>query len=110
MAKRKKRFVREGFTDDEQLTVFDLLFKKDLSKNDIAKLKKVSIDLLDKVKLRIKELHNWTEKANTQAAIQTLVRNTLWTSLPESYSNDSIDDYSNKLYEYIYERYPFVIA
>lgn len=110
LGKEEKRFVREGFTDDEQLTVFDLLFKKDLSKNDIAKLKKVSIDLLDKVKLRIKELHNWTEKANTQAAIQTLVRNTLWTSLPESYSNDSIDDYSNKLYEYIYERYPFVIA
>lgn len=108
--KEEKRFVREGFADDEQLTIFDLLFKKDLSKSDIAKLKKVSIELLDKVKSRIKELHNWTEKPNTQADIQNLVKDTLWINLPDSYSDTSILDYSKKLYEYIFERYPIVAA
>lgn len=106
--KEEKRFVREGFADDEQLTIFDLLFKKDLSKKDIAKLKNVSVELLDKVKSRIKELYDWTVKPDTQADIQTLVQNTLWLNLPESYSESSILDYSKKLYEYIFEHYPFV--
>lgn len=106
----EKRFVREGFTDDEQLTIYDLLFKENISKSDIDKLKKVSVDLLVMVKNRIASLHNWREKATTTAIIGQLIHDTLYQELPESYDISEIEPYSKKLYEYIYERYPFVAA
>lgn len=106
----EKRFVREGFTDDEQLTIYDLLFKENISKSDIDKLKKVSVDLLVMVKNRIATLHNWREKATTTAIIGQLIHDTLYQELPESYDINEIEPYSKKLYEYIYERYPFVAA
>ncbi len=106
----EKRFVREGFTDDEQLTIYDLLFKENISKSDIDKLKKVSVDLLIMVKNRISTLHNWREKATTTAIIGQLIHDTLYQELPESYDISEIEPYSKKLYEYIFERYPIVAA
>lgn len=106
----EKRFVREGFADDEQLTIYDLLFKENISKSDIDKLKKVSVDLLVMVKNRIATLHNWREKATTTAIIGQLIHDTLYQELPESYDISEIEPYSKKLYEYIYERYPIVAA
>ena len=108
--REEKRFVREGFTDDEQLTIYDLLFKENISKSDIDKLKKVSVDLLVMVKNRIATLHNWREKATTTAIIGQLIHDTLYQELPESYDISEIEPYSKKLYEYIYERYPIVAA
>lgn len=106
----EKRFVREGFEDDEQLTLYDMLFDPNISKADIAKLKKLSMELLEKVKSRIKELHNWSEKNETKAQIATLIRDTLWEGLPESYSDESIAEYSDKIYKYVYDRYPIIAA
>lgn len=106
----EKRFVREGFADDEQLTIYDLLFKENISKNDIAKLKLLSIELLNAIKSRISEMHNWTEKPDTQATVGKIIHDTLYEQLPEPYSFEDVDTYSQKLYNYVYERYPFVAA
>ncbi len=106
----EKRFVREGFADDEQLTIYDLLFKENISKADITKLKKLSVEILEKVKHRIAEHHNWREKKETKADIGNLIHNTLYEELPESYSIDEVKPYSEKLYQYVYDRYPFVAA
>ena len=108
--REEKRFVREGFTDDEQLTFYDLLFDANISKSEIAKLKKLSVELLDKVKSRIRELHNWREKDETRAQVATLIHETLYQDLPESYAIDSIDQYSQKVFNYVYDRYPIVAA
>lgn len=106
----EKRFVREGFADDEQLTIYDLLFKENISKSDIAKLKRLSVELLNTIKSRISEMHNWTEKPNTQATVGKIIHDTLYEQLPEPYSFEDVDTYSQKLYNYVYERYPFVAA
>lgn len=108
--REEKRFVREGFTDDEQLTFYDLLFDQNISKSEIAKLKKLSVELLDKVKSRISELHNWREKDETRAQVATLIHETLYQDLPESYPIESIDQYSQKVFNYVYDRYPVVAA
>lgn len=106
----EKRFVREGFADDEQLTIYDLLFKENISKSDIAKLKRLSVELLNTIKSRISEMHNWTEKPDTQATVGKIIHDTLYEQLPEPYSFEDVDTYSQKLYNYVYERYPFVAA
>lgn len=108
--REEKRFVREGFSDDEELTFYDLLFDPDISKSEIGKLKKLSVELLDKIKSRIKELHNWREKDETRAQVATLIHESLFRDLPESYPIESIDQYSQKVFQYVYERYPIIAA
>ncbi len=101
----QQRYVREGFTNDEELSLYDMLFREDLSKGDIKKIKEVSVSLLQKVKAKIMELNHWTDKQETKAMVDTLIRDTLWAELPESYDEISISAYRQKIYEYVYTRY-----
>ena len=101
----EQRYVREGFSSDEELSLYDLLFKDDLSKTDIKKIKEVAATLLQKVKAKIAELDHWTDKQETKAAVDNLIRDTLWAELPESYDEISISGYRQRIYEYVYTRY-----
>ena len=101
----EQRYVREGFNSDEELSMYDMLFKDNLSPNDIKKIKEVAVDLLYKVKSKIAELDHWTDKQETKAAVDNLIRDTLWAELPESYDEVSISVYRQKIYEYLYTRY-----
>lgn len=105
MSQEEQRYVREGFTSDEELSLFDMLFRDDLSKTDIEKLKEVAASLLQKIKMKIAEFDHWTDKQETKAAINNLIRNTLWTELPECYDEDSILICRQQIYEYVYTRY-----
>ncbi|MDE5967103.1 MAG: type I restriction endonuclease subunit R [Lachnospiraceae bacterium] len=105
MDEEQQRYVREGFTNDEELSLYDLLFSGNLSKQDIQKIKKVAVDLLAKIKEKIAELDHWTDKQETKAAVDNLIRNTLWDGLPECYDEVSISVCRQKIYEYVYTRY-----
>lgn len=105
MNQEEQRYVREGFASDEELSFYDMLFREDLSKNDIKKLKAVAADLLHKVKAKIAELDHWTDKQETKAAVDNLIRDTLWAELPECYDEISISTYRQNIYEYVYTRY-----
>ena len=108
MDHEEQRYVREGFSSDEELSLYDMLFSENLSKKDILKIKEVAIELLRKVKEKIAELDHWKDKQETRAVVDNLIRDTLWSELPESYDELSISSYRQKIYEYVYVRYPFV--
>lgn len=105
MNSEQQRYVREGFTSDEELALYDMLSKKDLSKTDITKIKEVAVALLQKVKAKIAELNHWTDKQETKATVDNLIRDTLWAELPECYDELSISEYRQRIYEYVYTRY-----
>ena len=105
MDQEEQRYVREGFSSDEELSLYDLLFRDDLSKTDIKKLKEVAAMLLQKIKEKISELDHWTDKQETKAAVDNLIRDILWSELPECYDEISISMYRQKIYEYVYTRY-----
>ena len=107
MSQEQQRYVREGFSSDEELSVYDMLFRDDLSKADIKKIKEVAVSLLAKVKEKISQLDHWTDKQETRAMVDVLIRDTLL-ELPESYSDESITYYRQQIYEYVYTRYPDV--
>ena len=104
----QQRYVREGFFSDEELSVYDLLFSENLTKQEIETIKKVSVDLLTKIKQQIAKLDHWTDKQETKAIVDNLIRNTLWQELPNSYDVSDIQTYQKKIYEYVYMRYPEV--
>lgn len=108
MNEEEKRYVREGLASDEELSLYDLLFRSDLSKKDIQAIKKAAATLLKKIKSRIAVLDHWTDKAETRADVNILIRDTLWTEMPESYSDESLDVCRKKIYEYVYAKYKTV--
>jgi len=101
----EQRYVREEFANDEELSIYDLLYKDGLTKQEIKKIKEVSASLLHKIKQKIGELDHWTDKDETKSAVRNMIRDTLWTELPESYSDESIDEYRQKIFEYVIVRY-----
>ena len=105
LTEEQQRFVREGFESDEELSVYDLLFKDDLSKKDITTIKKVAVDLLAKIKERIAQLDHWTDKQETKAIVDNLIRDILWEELPESYDETKVSQCRQRIYEYVYTRY-----
>ena len=105
LSEEEKRYVREGFENDEQLTMYDILMKDDLTKNEIKKIKEVAVELLDKIKEQLATMDHPFEKRETKAAIIVTIRDTLWQMLPESYSDESIDTYKDAVYEYVQQRY-----
>ena len=105
MNQEEQRYVREGFKSDEELTLYDMLFRNDLNKNDIKKLKTVAAELLGKIKAKISEYDHWTDKQETKAAVDNLIRDTLWAELPECYDEASIWGYRQRIYEYVYTHY-----
>ncbi len=102
----QKRYVREGFENDEELTIFDLLIKDSLSKEDVKQVKKLAQTMLSKIKERIRELDHWRDKEETRSIISVLIRDLLWADLPESYDDSAIATYRQQIYEYVYQAYP----
>ena len=104
MTEEEQRYVREGFSNDEELSIYDLLFSDSLSKTDIAKIKKVSVDLLSKIKTRIAQMDHWTDKEETKAAVNILIRDILYEEIPDSMF-DQLDHYRTVIYEHVYTHY-----
>lgn len=107
MSEEEQRYAREGFSSDEELSIFDLLFSEDLSKSDIDKIKKMSVDLLAKVKEKIASMDHWTDKQETSAAVKVLIRNVLYKEIPDSMF-DRVEEYRKVIYEHIYTHYKAV--
>jgi type I restriction enzyme R subunit len=105
LTEEEKRYIREGFDNDEQLSMYDILFKNDLSKQDIKKLKMVAKDLLEKIKTQLATMDHPFDKQETQAAILISIRDLLWEELPDSYSDESINHYQDAIYNYVYHQF-----
>jgi type I restriction enzyme R subunit len=105
LSEEERRFVREGFDDDEQLSMYDVLMKDNLSKDDIKKLKTVAKELLEKIKALLATMDHPFDKQETKAAIIITIRDILWQELPESYSEENITQYRDAVYNYVSQHY-----
>ena len=105
LTEEEKRYIREGFENDEQLSMYDVLMKENLSKNEIKKLKVVAKELLEKIKAQLATMDHPFDKQETKAAIIITIRDILWKELPESYSDESINYYRDAVYNYVSQHY-----
>ncbi|MDO8440185.1 MAG: type I restriction endonuclease subunit R, partial [Polaromonas sp.] len=78
----QRRAVEEGLSE-EQLALFDLLSRSDLSKADRERIKQASRELLAGVLQVIAPLDRWTEKEQTQAEVETFILDHVFQVLPE---------------------------
>ncbi len=105
LTEEEKRYVREGFDNDEQLSMYDVLIKDNLSKDDIKKLKKVAKELLEKIKEQLATMDHPFDKQETKASIIVTIRDVLWQELPDSYADESINYYRDAVYQYVSQHY-----
>ena len=105
LTEEEKRYIREGFENDEQLSMYDVLMKDDLSKEDIKKLKVVAKELLERIKAQLATMDHPFDKQETRASIIITIRDILWKELPESYSDESINYYRDAVYNYVSQHY-----
>ena len=108
LTEEEKRYVREGFDNNEQLSMFDVLMKDDLTKEDIKKLKSVAKELLEKIKDQLSTMDHPFDKQETKSAIIVTIRDILWSELPASYSDESINYYRDAVYSYVSQHYGYV--
>ena len=101
-----QRFVREGFENEEELAMYDLLFKDSLTKEEIKQLKSTAKELLQKVKEAIHQMHNWREKEETKANVEKVIRNVLYMELPHSYDDQDMEQCRRQVFSYVYDAYP----
>lgn len=101
-----ERYIREGFDNEEQLALFDLLKKDTLSKEEIKMLKASAKELLDTVHQAIVRMNNWREKESTRAEMAKIIRDALWKSLPTSYTDADLTRSRQKIYTFVMERAP----
>lgn len=79
----------------------------DLLAAEFAKVKRKNLmikDLLQKIKERIDGMDHWTDKQETRAAVDVLIRNVLYEEIPDSMF-DRLEAYRKAIYEHIYTHY-----
>lgn len=105
------RAAGEGL-NEETLAVFDLLLKRSLSGPEINRIKKVAVELLERLKARIGEIDHWRERESTRDALRGTIRDFLWddrTGLPvDSFAEVEVEAKTEDIFRHIYRVYPTV--
>ena len=102
----EQRYVREGFTSEKELAVYDLLSKDktDITKGDIDKVKKVAQELMATVEQRRHEMGDLRDRASVQAQMKAAIIDRLLVGMPEEYSNEEIEIRAEVVYQYVQQQ------
>lgn len=103
LSQEEQRAVKEGL-DEDSLALFDLLMKPELSKKDIAHIKKVAVGLYQTLKAELDKIQHFAAKQATRDEVKVTIKNYLWdekTGLPESFDEDEIDEKTDEVFTYL---------
>ena len=104
LSAEQRRAVDEGLSED-QLALFDLVQRADLTKVDRERIKQASKELLAGVLKVIAALDHWTEKEQTQAEVETFILNHVYQELPEPpYASDDKAQVAQLVYRHIWQQ------
>ena len=100
----QRRALDEGL-DEDQLALFDLLQRADLSQAERERIKQASRELLAGVLAVIAPLDHWTEKEQTQAEVETFILDHVYQTLPEPpYTIDDKAQVAQWVYRHIWQQ------
>jgi type I restriction enzyme R subunit len=100
----QRRAAEEGLSDDE-LALFDLLFKENISKADRERLKQASRGLLTALQALLKPMPTWKEHSTTQATVKVFILDNLWEALPRPpFTDEETELVASRVYDYVWQR------
>ena len=100
----QRKAAEEGLTEDEY-ALFQMLFREHISKADRERLKQASQSLLKSLLELLEPMHDWTKNAATQAQVETVIRDTLWQTLPQPpFTEEETENLVMRVYNYVWDR------
>lgn len=100
----QRRTIEEGLSEDE-LALFDLLFRENISKTDRERLKQASKALLVSLREMLRPMHDWTQKTATQAEVKIFILDNLYNSLPRPpFTEAETEEAASRIYDYVWQR------
>jgi len=101
----QQRTVKEGLSEDE-LALFDLLYKENISKAARERLKQASRSLLASLIEHLTPMQHWFQNAQTQADVEVFILDRLTESLPDPpFTAPETQELAHQVYEYVWQRY-----
>jgi len=98
------RAAEEGLSEDEY-ALFCLLQKDNLAKTERERVKQASQSLLDALRKLIAQRERWTEKEETKAEVEVLIRDELFTILPTPpFTEDEKVLMAQRVYQHIWQQ------
>lgn len=110
LTEEEKRYIREGFANEAELAVYDILMKgKKITAKNLPIVKDVAKKLLQDIKSKIAELNCWRDKEETRADINLSIRDILWVNLPvDDYNDEDVATCNLGVYKYFYEHNDYI--
>jgi type I restriction enzyme R subunit len=100
----QRRAAEEGLSNDE-LALFDLLFRDNISKADRERVKQASKGLLASLRELLRPIHDWTQNTATQAEVEVFILDTLWQTLPRPpFTDEGTEAVASRVYDYVWQR------
>ncbi len=100
----QRRAAEEGLSEDE-LALFDLLFKDSISKKDRERLKQASQGLLASLRTLLAPMPGWLRNATTQAQVKVFILDRLYESLPRPpFTEEETEKVASRVYDYVWQR------
>lgn len=99
----EQRGIAEKLTEEE-LAVFDLLKRPELSEKDKNKVKSASKELLATLKAS-KLVLDWRKRQQTRANVQLTIQQILDNILPNVYTTEMFQNKCERVYKHVYENY-----
>ena len=104
LEEEQKRAVEEGLSEDE-LALFDLLKKDNLSKSERERVKQASRDLLTSIKSLLAELDRFWEKEQTKADVKVFILNRVYSNLPTPpFTEQEKETVADNVYQHIWQQ------
>ena len=100
----QQRAIKEGLSEEE-LALFDLLYKPPLRKSTRERIKLASKSLLESVTKLIAPLERWTEKEQTKALVEAEILDHLFQMLPSPpFTDEEKQAVAKKVYEHVWQQ------
>jgi type I restriction enzyme R subunit len=99
----EKRGISENLSEEE-LAVFDLLYKPDLSEKEKKQVKLAAKHLLEVLK-KEKFVLDWRKRQQSRATVLITIRDVLDRELPRNYTPEIYQQKCDLVYQHIYDSY-----
>lgn len=100
----QERYIKEGFDNEEELEIYDLLKKENLTKDEEKKVKKAAKNLLKTFSDKKRELfiYNWYQDRQKKEEVESTINKVLDEELPESYDRVIFATKKQEVFNHIY--------
>jgi len=104
MDAEQARAADEGLSEEE-LALFDLLRKEQISQADRERVKQASAALLKSLAELLARMPTWVDNSSTQAQVKVMILDRLWEALPRpTFSDEEAEVLAGRVYEYVWSK------